>query len=133
MKILSEKNICRESVNQFMEYFYYYGLLLKICDVTLCSMSKRIWKASRKGQTRRNYKATNNSMAFQFWSLSDWAFCSLRIPLGFVSVQATGKNLSDLLLSTFKRFELARSSKPRFYPAPLFFKFWKLHRTKFVR
>ena len=76
-------------------------------------MSQRIWKASRKGQPRRNYKATNNRYGISVWSLSDWAFCSLRIPLGFVSVQATDKNLSDLLLSTFKRFELTPRSKPR--------------------
>ena len=76
-------------------------------------------------------------MAFQFdLYLTDWAFCSLRIPLGFVSVQATDKNLSDLLLSTFKRFELAfRSmlSTLLLTKRRSFIKFKLCERKKFVR
>ena len=57
-KIFFLSNIFASYSANVCNFFYY--LLLENCYVTMCSIFKRIWKASRKGQTHRNYKVTNN-------------------------------------------------------------------------
>ena len=133
MKILFAKNICKESVNQFMEYFY--NVLGSIVEkwrhnfglhVHVAMYLEGFWgRVKLAGIT----KQLTIGMAFQFdlYLTERFAVSEFHLVL-FLFRQPTKtsqiccclhlKGLNSLLALNL---------------APLFFKFWKLQRTKFVR